>query len=179
MNDESLAAAIADAAPDAIIFADRGGVIRFWNRAAETVFGHAAADAVGRNLDLIIPERLRAAHWEGFDKAWFYKLDNVIGIIDVNRLGQRGETDLGWNTGAYAARARAFGWHAIEVDGHDLAAIDRAYAEAVSVKGQPTCIVARTEKGHGVSFVEADFTYHGKALTAEEARRALEELGWR
>ena len=69
MNDESLAAAIADAAPDAIIFADRGGVIRFWNRAAETVFGHAAADAVGRNLDLIIPERLRAAHWEGFDKA--------------------------------------------------------------------------------------------------------------
>ena len=71
----------------------------------------------------------------------------------MNRLGQRGETDLGWNSAAYAARARAFGWHAIELDGHDLGAIDRAYGEALAPKDQPTCLIARTEKGHGVSFV--------------------------
>src|SRR5438067_2842156 len=83
--------------------------------------------------------------WEAFDKGSYYKLDNLIGILDVNRLGQRGETDLGWNTAAYAARARAFGWHAIELDGHDPDAIDAAYAEAVRQKEQPTCLIARTE----------------------------------
>ncbi len=74
--------------------------------------------------------------WEAFDKASYYKLDNLVAILDMNRLGQRGETDLGWNGAAYAARARAFGWHAIELDGHDLAAIDRAYAEADKTQGQ-------------------------------------------
>src|SRR3954447_8645480 len=72
--------------------------------------------------------------WEAFDKGSYYKLDNLIGILDVNRLGQRGETDLGWDTAAYAARARAFGWHAIEIDGHDLGAVDAAYAEALAQK---------------------------------------------
>ena len=65
----------------------------------------------------------------------------------MNRLGQRGETDLGWDSAAYAARARAFGWHAIELDGHDLAAIDRAYGEALASKDQPTFLIAQTEKG--------------------------------
>ena len=74
--------------------------------------------------------------WEAFDKASYYKLDNLIAILDMNRLGQRGETDLGWNSAAYAARARAFGWHAIELDGHDLTAIDKAYAEALKHEGQ-------------------------------------------
>src|SRR5881227_3632711 len=75
-------------------------------------------------------EMAEGSIWEAFDKASYYKLDNLVGILDMNRLGQRGETDLGWNSPAYAARARAFGWHAIELDGHDLAAIDTAYAEA-------------------------------------------------
>ena len=88
--------------------------------------------------------------WEAFDKASYYKLDNLIAILDMNRLGQRGETDLGWNSAAYAARARAFGWHAIELDGHDLAAIDRAYAEALQQKDKPTCLIAKTVKGSGV-----------------------------
>ncbi|MEP7064005.1 MAG: PAS domain S-box protein [Betaproteobacteria bacterium] len=61
--------AIATQAPDAIIFADRGGAIRFWNDAAERLFGYTRAEAVGQSLDLIIPERLRRAHWDGFDKA--------------------------------------------------------------------------------------------------------------
>ena len=85
-------------------------------------------------------EMAEGSIWEAFDKASYYKLNNLIGILDMNRLGQRGETDLGWNSAAYAARARAFGWHAIELDGHDLDAIDRAYAEALNQKDQPTCI---------------------------------------
>ena len=66
---QELVEAIARQAPDAIIFADRGGAIRYWNGAAETVFGYTQAEAIGQSLDLIIPERLRHAHWEGFDKA--------------------------------------------------------------------------------------------------------------
>src|SRR5258708_6575717 len=79
-------------------------------------------------------EMAEGSIWEAFDKASYYRLNNLTAILDMNRLGQRGETDLGWNSAAYAARARAFGWHAIELDGHDLAAIDRAYAEAQQQK---------------------------------------------
>src|SRR5436190_8940114 len=98
-------------------------------------------------------EMAEGSVWEAFDKASYYKLGNLIGVLDMNRLGQRGETDLGWNSAAYAGRARAFGWHAIELNGHDLTAIDRAYAEALNQKDQPTCLIAKTEKGHGVSFL--------------------------
>ena len=65
--------------------------------------------------------------WEAFDKASYYKLDNLIAILDMNRLGQRGQTDLGWNLAAYAAGAEAFGCPCHRLDGHDLAAIDRGY----------------------------------------------------
>ncbi len=92
--------------------------------------------------------------WEAFDHAGHEGLDNLIAIIDVNRLGQRGETMLGWNTGAYARRAEAFGWRALEIDGHDLAEIDRAYQEALAGDGRPVAIVARTIKGKGVARVE-------------------------
>jgi transketolase len=115
--------------------------------------------------------------WEAFDKASYYKLNNLIAILDMNRLGQRGETNLGWNSAAYAARARAFGWHAIELNGHDLQAIDRAYAEALNQKEQPTVLIARTEKGHGVSFVANKDGWHGKAMNAEQEKQALAELG--
>jgi len=95
----------------------------------------------------------------------------------LNRLGQRGETDLGWNSAAYAARARAFGWHAVELNGHDLGAIDKAYGEALSQKERPTCLVARTEKGHGVSSVANKDGWHGKALPPDMEKAALQELG--
>ena len=80
-------------------------------------------------------EMAEGSIWEAFDKASYYKLDNLIGILDMNRLGQRGETDLGWNSAAYAARARAFGWHAIELDGHDLAAIDARLCRSAGAEG--------------------------------------------
>src|SRR5207247_9948839 len=75
-------------------------------------------------------EMAEGSVWEAFDKASHYKLDHLIGILDMNRLGQRGETELGWDSAAYAARIRAFGWHAGGLDGHDLAALDAAYREA-------------------------------------------------
>jgi transketolase len=122
-------------------------------------------------------EMAEGSIWEAFDKASYYKLSNLIGILDMNRLGQRGETDLGWNSAAYAARARAFGWHAIELDGHDLAAIDRAYGEALAQKEQPTCLIAKTIKGKGVSLVANKNGWHGKALSPDQAKAAIAELG--
>ncbi len=122
-------------------------------------------------------EMAEGSIWEAFDKASHYKLNNLIGILDMNRLGQRGETDLGWNSAAYAARARAFGWHAIELNGHDVEAIDRAYAEALTQTELPTCLIAKTEKGHGVSFLANKEGWHGKALNADQARDAIAELG--
>ncbi len=122
-------------------------------------------------------EMAEGSIWEAFDKASWYRLDNLIGILDMNRLGQRGETDLGWNSAAYAARIRAFGWHAIELNGHDLAAIDAAYAEALAQKDRPTCLIARTIKGEGVSLVANKDGWHGKALDAEQAKKAIAELG--
>lgn len=113
--------------------------------------------------------------WEAFEQAAFSKLDNLTVIIDVNRLGQRGETMHGWNLSAYSERARAFGWHAIEVDGHDLTQIDLAYKQAINHQGKPTVIIARTVKGSGVTSVEDKDGFHGKAL--EDPESAIAELG--
>jgi transketolase len=113
--------------------------------------------------------------WEAFEHAWHEQLDNLTAIIDVNRLGQRGETMHGWDLDSYAKRAEAFGWHAIEIDGHDVEAIDRAYAEAVETAGLPTVVVAKTIKGKGVKAVENKGGFHGKALDDPDA--AIVELG--
>jgi transketolase len=115
--------------------------------------------------------------WEAFDHARHYQLGNLVAVLDMNRLGQRGETPLGWSSAVYAARARAFGWRSIEIDGHDLAAIRRAYDEAVQSDDTPTLIVARTIKGKGVPFVENKNGWHGKPLDDEQCRKAIEQLG--
>ena len=122
-------------------------------------------------------EMAEGSIWEAFDHAGHEKLDNLIAILDMNRLGQRGETDLGWNSAAYAARGRAFGWQTIEIDGHDLDAINRAYQEATAATGAPTFIVARTKKGKGVASLEDVGGWHGKALPPEDAEKAIAELG--
>lgn len=121
-------------------------------------------------------ETAEGSVWEAFDKASHYKLDNLIAIIDVNRLGQTGETELGWDLEAYRERTEAFGWHAIEIDGHDLNQIDRAYGEAV-VAGTPTVILARTLKGKGAPSVENTNGWHGKAFTSPDAEKDIEALG--
>ena len=120
-------------------------------------------------------EMAEGSMWEAFEHASHYELDNLTAIIDVNRLGQRGETMIGWNTGVYVERARAFGWNAIEVDGHEVEEIDRAYKQAQETKGRPTVIVARTIKGKGVKAVEDKEGWHGKPLDDPDA--AIEELG--
>jgi transketolase len=122
-------------------------------------------------------EMAEGSCWEAFDKASHYELNNLVAIIDMNRLGQRGETDLGWNSAAYAARAKAFGWHAIEINGHDIAEVDAAFAEAASQTKLPSVIIAKTDKGHGVSFLSNKDGWHGKALSADQAVDALKELG--
>lgn len=122
-------------------------------------------------------EMAEGSIWEAFDHAGFYKLDNLIAILDMNRLGQRGATMLGWDGDAYAARAEAFGWRAIQIDGHDLEQIDAAYRSALESDGRPVLIIARTKKGKGVSFMEDVDGFHGKPADPAQTEKALEELG--
>ena len=120
-------------------------------------------------------EMAEGSMWEAAEHAAFWELDNLTAIIDVNRLGQRGETMYGWNTAAYAARLQAFGWHTIEIDGHDVDAINTAYQEAVATQGRPTAIIARTMKGRGVLAVQDKEGFHGRPL--DDAAAAITELG--
>lgn len=121
-------------------------------------------------------EMAEGSIWEAFDHASHYKLDNMVGILDCNRLGQRGETELGWNTQAYAARAKAFGWNAIVIDGHNYDEINSAFTQAAQPNGAPTLIVAKTIKGKGVSFLENVNGWHGKALNKDQEAQAMQEL---
>ncbi|MFF7450405.1 MULTISPECIES: transketolase [unclassified Streptomyces] len=113
--------------------------------------------------------------WEAAEHAAHEHLDNLTLIVDVNRLGQRGPTRHGHDLDAYARRFQAFGWHTVEVDGHDVDAVDRAYGEAASTSGQPTAILARTLKGKGVEAVQDREGLHGKPLP--DAEQAIAELG--
>jgi transketolase len=122
-------------------------------------------------------ETAEGSVWEAFATAGHYKLNNLIAIIDMNRLGQRGETALGWDSKTYAARVTAFGCHAIEIDGHNLEAIDKAFEEATKVTDRPTVIIAKTQKGAGVDFIANHDKWHGKALSKEEMQKAIQELG--
>jgi transketolase len=123
-------------------------------------------------------EMAEGSMWEALDKASYYHLSNLVAMVDVNRLGQRGPTELEWNLDAYARRAEAFGARVLQVDGHDVAEIDAALGDAGSLSGeQPTVVLARTRKGRGVSEVEDRENWHGKPLPAEMAERAIVELG--
>jgi transketolase len=120
-------------------------------------------------------EMAEGSIWEAVDHAGKEGLDNLVVIVDVNRLGQRGETMHGWNLRSYADRARASNWHTIEIDGHDIAAIDRAYSEAEATPGRPTMILARTIKGYGASETADKEGKHGQPL--KDPQKAIEELG--
>jgi transketolase len=120
-------------------------------------------------------EMAEGSMWEAFQHAGWEGLDNLVAIVDVNRLGQTRETMLGWDMEGYAERVRAFGWHTIVIDGHDVDAIEAAYAEAEATTDRPTAILARTKKGKGVKAVEDLPGKHGKPLDDPEA--AIAELG--
>ncbi|NRQ32641.1 transketolase [Nonomuraea sp. NN258] len=113
--------------------------------------------------------------WEAAEHAGTEGLANLTVIVDVNRLGQRGPTRHGWDTGAYARRFGAFGWHTIEIDGHDPGQIDYALGDAGNTRRRPTVILAKTRKGEGVLEVENREGAHGKAL--KDPEQAIGELG--
>src|SRR3954471_9333339 len=120
-------------------------------------------------------EMAEGSMWEAFEHASFAGLDNLTAIIDANRLGQTRETMVGGALDRHKARAEAFGWNAITIDGHDVEAIAAAYDEAIATTGRPTVIIAKTKKGKGVAAVEDLPGKHGKPLDDPDA--AIEELG--
>ncbi len=122
-------------------------------------------------------EMAEGSQWEAIQLAAHYKLDNLIGIIDVNRLGQRGETMYGHHTEAYQKRLEAFGWETQVIDGHSFDEILPAYEKALEAGDKPVMIIARTLKGKGVSLVEDENGWHGKPLPEEDYKQAVQELG--
>ncbi len=121
-------------------------------------------------------EMAEGSQWESIQIAAHYKLDNLVGVIDVNRLGQRGETMLGSDLDAYAARVGAFGWKTIVMDGHSYPQILDAFEKALGAE-EPVMIIARTIKGKGISFLEDKNGWHGKPLEKDEFEKAVKELG--
>ncbi|MFD9124809.1 transketolase [Kitasatospora sp. NPDC059571] len=121
-------------------------------------------------------ESAEGSVWEALDAAGRLGLANFTAIFDVNRLGQSGPTALGWDTERYADRVRAFGCRPLVVDGHDLAAVDRALRTAADGEA-PTAVIARTVKGRGVAEVADAEGWHGKPLPEDLAHRAIQELG--
>ena len=125
-------------------------------------------------------ETAEGSVWEAAELARQYRLDNLCAIVDINRLGQSDPTMLQHDLEAYRARWSGFGWHAVPVEGHDIAALLAAFEQAVQTKERPTVLLARTLKGKGISFVEDKPDWHGKAFKkGEEADKALAELNGR
>jgi transketolase len=114
--------------------------------------------------------------WEAAMFAGFHKLDNLVAIVDYNRIQLDGFVKDILDLEPLADKWRSFGWHAIEVDGHDIAALQKAFAEAATTKGQPTVLIAHTVKGKGVSFMENDCDWHGRAPDDEQYAQAIREL---
>ena len=114
--------------------------------------------------------------WEAAMSASHYKCDNLCAILDYNGFQIDGRTDVIMNLEPLIAKWQAFGWHAIEIDGHDMKQIISAYHRAQTVKGKPAIIIAHTIKGKGVSFMENVVDFHGRAPTKEETDKAIREL---
>ncbi|HEX9298635.1 MAG TPA: transketolase [Actinomycetota bacterium] len=123
-------------------------------------------------------EMAEGSVWEAMEAIAFHRASNVTAILDLNRLGQRGPTMHGWDADVFRDRAEAFGWNAAAIDGHDVEQIDRTYRNAIA-DDRPTFIVARTEKGHGVSFLANREGWHGKAVPSDQLQAAIDELGGR
>jgi transketolase len=121
-------------------------------------------------------ETAEGSVWEAAASAQFHKLDNLCAILDVNALGQSRATELGHDLETHRVRWAAFGWHVIVIDGHDMDQILEAYRGARDTKDKPTAILARTEKGKGVSFTEGQPGWHGKAMSKEQMEKAFDEL---
>ncbi len=122
-------------------------------------------------------EMAEGSQWEALQLAAHYGLDNLVGVLDVNRLGQRGVTMYGHDLEAYRARISAFGWETVTIDGHSFPEILNAFEKAAAPTGRPLMIIARTVKGKGVPFLEDQDGWHGKAVENDELDQALNGLG--
>jgi len=122
-------------------------------------------------------ELAEGSNWEAMSLAAHYKLNNLIAILDVNRLGQANPTMHGWDLAAYEAKAQAFGWATKIIDGHDFNQIAPALSLAGTTASKPLMIIAKTIKGKGVSFLEDKDGWHGKALNEADYHRAIKKLG--
>ena len=124
-------------------------------------------------------ELAEGQNWEAMQLASYYKLNNLIGILDVNRLGQRGETMLGWDIKTYQKRIESFGWKTILIeDGHNITKIASAFHQSLTTNLQsPTMLIAKTIKGKDISFLENQEGWHGKVVPKERLQEALAELG--
>lgn len=114
--------------------------------------------------------------WEAAMFASYHHLDNIVAIVDYNKIQLDGFVKDILDLEPLAGKWSSFGWHVIDVDGHSIPALQAAFAEASATKGKPSVIIAQTIKGKGVSFMENNPKYHGVAPSAEEAKKALEEL---
>ncbi|MCX6731932.1 MAG: transketolase [Candidatus Roizmanbacteria bacterium] len=120
--------------------------------------------------------------WEAMEIASYYNVNNLIGIVDINRLGQSGETDLGWDIETYKKRIETFGWNVLEIkNGHNIEEIKKIFAKANTLNTvhtqKPTMILARTVKGKGVPFLEDKPGWHGKAVPKDRLQEALKAIG--
>ena len=121
-------------------------------------------------------ETAEGSVWEAASVAAYHRLDTLCAIVDVNALGQSRATEFAHDLATLQARWQAFGWHAVVIDGHDMAQIVAAYDEARATTGKPTVILARTLKGQGLALTAGKPNWHGKALSAEQATAAYAEL---
>jgi transketolase len=133
----------------------------------------------GQDIDVYVllgdGEMAEGSIWEAASFAGLRKLEHLVAIVDVNRLGQNSATAFGWDLDVYRRRFEAFGWDAIEIDGHEMDAILKAYAE-IGKSGKPLAIIAKTVKGKGIPGVEGKLDWHGKPLKPEVAKTAMESL---
>jgi transketolase len=114
--------------------------------------------------------------WEALMAAPNFKLDNLCVMLDFNGLQIDGDITKVMDPTPFVEKYKAFRWHTIEIDGHDLQQIEKAFAEAKTIKGQPTIIVAHTVKGKGVSYMENEAGWHGSAPNPEQTKQALSEI---
>lgn len=122
-------------------------------------------------------ETFEGSVWEAAAFASFYKLDNVVGIVDVNRLGQSAETSLQHDINTFVSRWKSFGWHVIACDGHNVVEIIKALEESKTIKGQPTCIILKTFKGKDfTNVIEDKLDWHGKPVTLKNSEIIRGEL---
>lgn len=122
-------------------------------------------------------EMAEGSVWEAAAFASLHKLNNLMAIVDVNRLGQAGPTAYEHHMDVYQRRFNAFGWAAVVVEGHDFEKLNAVYAKAASYKDGPVAVLAKTIKGKGISFLEDKNGWHGKALSQEDLTKALKEVG--